>query len=747
MRSVTSNIIENKKSLATRRKQTFLLGALPVLLVTTMTWSAQAHAVPSGGVSVSDDVWPCYNTYGQFIGGCSKDLSYQDSESGGRTALLYHDYYEMCRNSDSLDLYLQPSSSEQLETNVTLNSINYIDSSTLINNKDLNSAAHTPTACLRYSPSDGNYYIAVFPQAINTPVATTPIRPQLIPDQPIEVLCSGDETYQQCYEAAMASYNVATCNEGEPGSCGTFNINAEQSLAAIATNQSSQLDPSVITSVPTEVGSEAMVVLPSGSAEIPSNDAVDVFDFIIVDTMDDDALGTEVAQVDLSVLGDNAAVAQDIIWQLLDHGNTDDYLPEPVVIGAGEFDPSTNTISFGDYYANPLSILVSDSKQRRFSVSAMKNSASASFLYDVSLTLSMNSISDLATNPALSMMDSAQEEATITRTMLIAASVYPNINGVLVSTNKPTFNSPISATAVNLTDISGNAILGGSEAAAWTKSQTGSCGSDIVANTSAYTPIAADIGHYLCITITPVSDLGVPGIPQSTVIGPVLPQSQSVIATASPGRIEYGASSMITDAVAGGTLSYSASGGCTVDDNGTVTSITSSTGFVGVCTVTVTKVAVTDASSGNIIYTEASDTVSISVGISDQEITFTAPADQSLSLGSSVEIPELSSSSGLDVNVRSNSPNVCTVSATTITVVANGSCSLTATQSGNKNYAQASAVVRTVNFTSTSAETGATATGGSGGGSFSLNWLFGLGLLSLIARRRLMKAAVAQGGV
>jgi Bacterial Ig-like domain (group 3)/FG-GAP-like repeat len=52
-------------------------------------------------------------------------------------------------------------------------------------------------------------------------------------------------------------------------------------------------------------------------------------------------------------------------------------------------------------------------------------------------------------------------------------------------------------------------------------------------------------------------------------------------------------------------------------------------------------------------------------------------------------------SSGLTVGFASTTPSVCTVSTTTITLVAPGTCSITASQTGNSNYAAATPVTRT----------------------------------------------------
>lgn len=57
-----------------------------------------------------------------------------------------------------------------------------------------------------------------------------------------------------------------------------------------------------------------------------------------------------------------------------------------------------------------------------------------------------------------------------------------------------------------------------------------------------------------------------------------------------------------------------------------------------------------------------------------------------------------SASSGLTVSFRSNTPAVCTVSGATVTEVAFGACSITASQPGNLTYAAATPVTQTFAF-------------------------------------------------
>jgi len=78
-----------------------------------------------------------------------------------------------------------------------------------------------------------------------------------------------------------------------------------------------------------------------------------------------------------------------------------------------------------------------------------------------------------------------------------------------------------------------------------------------------------------------------------------------------------------------------------------------------------------------------------------QTITFAALSD--VVLGVSPFGITATATSGLTVSFASNSPTVCTVSGATVTIASVGSCSITASQSGNGTYAAATPVTRAFN--------------------------------------------------
>jgi hypothetical protein len=77
---------------------------------------------------------------------------------------------------------------------------------------------------------------------------------------------------------------------------------------------------------------------------------------------------------------------------------------------------------------------------------------------------------------------------------------------------------------------------------------------------------------------------------------------------------------------------------------------------------------------------------------SDQTITFAKPADRKL--GDAPFALSAIASSGLTVSFFSNAPAICTVSGSTVTLIAAGACSVTATQDGNATINPATPVTR-----------------------------------------------------
>jgi hypothetical protein len=124
---------------------------------------------------------------------------------------------------------------------------------------------------------------------------------------------------------------------------------------------------------------------------------------------------------------------------------------------------------------------------------------------------------------------------------------------------------------------------------------------------------------------------------------------------------------------------------CTVNGN-TVTLITT-----GTCTIQA-------AQPGNANFNPAPPVAQSfavkSTQKTDQTITFAKPADKQLG-----DLPfalSASASSGLPVSFTSNTPGVCTISGNTVTLIATGTCSITAAQEGNALINPASPVTQSL---------------------------------------------------
>jgi len=92
------------------------------------------------------------------------------------------------------------------------------------------------------------------------------------------------------------------------------------------------------------------------------------------------------------------------------------------------------------------------------------------------------------------------------------------------------------------------------------------------------------------------------------------------------------------------------------------------------------------------------------------------PASEAVSAGGTVALPTVSEA-GLTVAYASTTPSVCTVSGSTLTLVAGGTCSVTASQAGNGSFSAATDVTQT--WTVTGGGGGASSGGASSGGASS----------------------------
>ncbi len=170
------------------------------------------------------------------------------------------------------------------------------------------------------------------------------------------------------------------------------------------------------------------------------------------------------------------------------------------------------------------------------------------------------------------------------------------------------------------------------------------------------------------------------------------------ITFANPGDQEMptGTVSLTATADSGLTVSLASSTTSVCTVSGTTLSLVAE----GTCTITASQ-----AGSGDYL---AADNVerSFTVSKASQTITFADPGSKALSLGSFTA--SSSADSGLTVSMASSTGSVCSVTGFTVSLLATGTCTLTASQAGNSNYDAATNVERSFSVTASS--------GGGGGG-------------------------------
>jgi hypothetical protein len=171
---------------------------------------------------------------------------------------------------------------------------------------------------------------------------------------------------------------------------------------------------------------------------------------------------------------------------------------------------------------------------------------------------------------------------------------------------------------------------------------------------------------------------------------PATPVNQSFQVTQESQTITFGALANQPFGTGPFPVSATASSGLAVSFNSQTTSVCTVSGgtvtlvAVGMCTIQATQ-------AGNTNYAPATPVnQSFQVAQGSQTITFRALANKAL--GAAPFTISATASSGLPVSFNSQTTSVCTVSGTTVTVAALGTCTIQATQAGNANYAPATPV-------------------------------------------------------
>ena len=176
--------------------------------------------------------------------------------------------------------------------------------------------------------------------------------------------------------------------------------------------------------------------------------------------------------------------------------------------------------------------------------------------------------------------------------------------------------------------------------------------------------------------------------------------NQSFTVAKATQTITFGSLSGQVYGVAPFTVSATASSGLAV----TFSSLTVSVCTVSVATVTIKTAGtctVRAAQAGNASYSAAANVdQNFTVAKATQTITFSALANKTF--GSSPFTVNATTSSALAVTFSSLTGAVCTVSGSTVTLVAGGTCTIQATQAGNGNYNAAPNVNQTFTVTAAS---------------------------------------------
>ena len=151
----------------------------------------------------------------------------------------------------------------------------------------------------------------------------------------------------------------------------------------------------------------------------------------------------------------------------------------------------------------------------------------------------------------------------------------------------------------------------------------------------------------------------------------------------------------------GGTVALAATGGA----SGNPVTFASTT--ASVCTVsgsTATMVgagtcSIKASQAGNANYNAAPNvTQSFNIGKVAQTISFTNPGSQTYSPGGTVALAATGGASGNPLTFASTTASVCSVSGSTVTMLAAGTCSIKASQAGNANFEPATNVTKSFNI-------------------------------------------------
>jgi sugar lactone lactonase YvrE len=257
----------------------------------------------------------------------------------------------------------------------------------------------------------------------------------------------------------------------------------------------------------------------------------------------------------------------------------------------------------------------------------------------------------------------------------------------------------------------------------------------LIAQTITFPPVAAQTYGKGPVTLSASSTSGLP-ITYSVLSGPATVSGNSLAITATGsvtieadqlGNADYSAASAVTQTfvvnAANQTITFitipaQSYGGPAITLTATATSqlpVTFATTTPAICSVIGLTVSIgaagncsiTASQAGNLNYSAATPVVqSFVISPAAQTITFAAIPAQTFG-GSPVAL-NATANSQLPVSFAPTTPSVCSVSGSHVSIIAAGACTISASQSGNANYAAASVVnqsfvinpaVQTITFT------------------------------------------------
>jgi uncharacterized protein (TIGR03437 family) len=201
---------------------------------------------------------------------------------------------------------------------------------------------------------------------------------------------------------------------------------------------------------------------------------------------------------------------------------------------------------------------------------------------------------------------------------------------------------------------------------------------------------------FTAAALTPGNFWSDPYSPLSLSVGAATPQGLSITVSYVPltkQTITFGTLSSVTVGVPPFALSATASSGLAVTFASTTVSVCTVSGAMvtilaaGTCSITATQFGNTNFAPANPV------TQSFNVNsLTKQTITFGALSD--VTVGAPPFALSAAASSGLAVTFTSTTVSVCTVSGTVVTIIAAGTCSITASQGGSANFAPANPVTQ-----------------------------------------------------